>query len=193
MASEKLLGILEQLGSDELQKFQWYLNQGVEKFVFIAKCKLEGATRTDTVDVMKQTYKTDGAVKVTHLILDKMKLNELADQLKMECGEAEAALPNFDSTPHPPGKDFLLTHRAALATRINTLRAVLRGLQHHHVLSDEDAEEVDSKATKTLKNEALLAKLFKKGEKAQAVFYKVLKDSDRYMVDDLEENNAKTA
>ncbi|CAB1344235.1 unnamed protein product [Coregonus sp. 'balchen'] len=55
------------------------------------------------------------------------------------------------------------------------------------VLIDEEREEVVSKSTKTLQNQALLDMVVRKGARAQEHIYQVLKEVDPYLVEDLEE------
>uniref|UniRef100_A0AAZ1XC05 B30.2/SPRY domain-containing protein n=1 Tax=Oreochromis aureus TaxID=47969 RepID=A0AAZ1XC05_OREAU len=67
-----LLHMLEDLGKEELECFQWYLQNGPGgDFMTIKKCRLENAQRRQTVDVMVQTY-SDRVMEVARLILKKM-------------------------------------------------------------------------------------------------------------------------
>ncbi|XP_044200291.1 NLR family CARD domain-containing protein 3-like [Thunnus albacares] len=68
-----LLECLEDLGSDDFEKFKWYLyQQGVLKgFKAIPKYRLEKANRFETVDQMVKNYSED-AIKVTKMILGKI-------------------------------------------------------------------------------------------------------------------------
>lgn len=79
---ELLLGVLEDLGNEELKIFQWFLQQSdiLEDFRAIPKSRLEKADRQDTLDVMVQTYEND-AVEVTKMVLSKMKRNDLVQNL----------------------------------------------------------------------------------------------------------------
>lgn len=69
---EQLLGMLDDLGEEELDRFHWYLQNGGD-FIPIKKSRLEKANRTATVDLMVGTYPTDHVMKVAELILTKMK------------------------------------------------------------------------------------------------------------------------
>lgn len=69
---EQLLGMLDDLGEEELDRFHWYLQNG-DDFTPIKKSRLEKANRTATVDLMVETYPTDHVMKVAELILKKMK------------------------------------------------------------------------------------------------------------------------
>ncbi|XP_046881699.1 NACHT, LRR and PYD domains-containing protein 12-like isoform X1 [Hypomesus transpacificus] len=88
---EQLLGTLEKLGEDDLKTFQWFLkNKVLDGFDPIPKSRLEGAARTDTVDRMVDTYRLEGALKITVEILGKMDQNNLAKWLMSVSGAEEA-------------------------------------------------------------------------------------------------------
>ncbi|XP_037387991.1 NACHT, LRR and PYD domains-containing protein 3-like isoform X2 [Pygocentrus nattereri] len=82
-----LLDILEELLSDDLKKYQWYLTNGVEGFRHIPKSLMENANRSDTVDTMVDRYSPDGAVEITLKILNRMNQNELAEKLRSNLRE----------------------------------------------------------------------------------------------------------
>uniref|UniRef100_A0A8C9XRR8 NACHT domain-containing protein n=1 Tax=Sander lucioperca TaxID=283035 RepID=A0A8C9XRR8_SANLU len=79
---EVVLGILEDLGAEDLGKFQWYLQQEgtLEDFPAIPKSKLENVTRVKTVDQMFSTYCIN-TVNVTRIVLKKIYQNELVRNL----------------------------------------------------------------------------------------------------------------
>uniref|UniRef100_A0AAR2KX94 B30.2/SPRY domain-containing protein n=1 Tax=Pygocentrus nattereri TaxID=42514 RepID=A0AAR2KX94_PYGNA len=85
-----LLDILEELLSDDLKKYQWYLTNGVEGFRHIPKSLMENANRSDTVDTMVDRYSPDGAVEITLKILNRMNQNELAEKLRSNLRESNA-------------------------------------------------------------------------------------------------------
>ncbi|XP_013986677.1 uncharacterized protein isoform X2 [Salmo salar] len=95
-------------------------------------------------------------------------------------------------TPIPPGRAFITKHRMALETRLGVLRPILLHLQQpdRGVLIDEEREEVLSKTPKTLQNQALLDMVIRKGARAQEHFYQALREADRCLVEDLEEQTA---
>uniref|UniRef100_A0A672GYW1 Pyrin domain-containing protein n=1 Tax=Salarias fasciatus TaxID=181472 RepID=A0A672GYW1_SALFA len=72
---EILLGILEDLGHEDFDNFQWYLwhDRVLEGFKSIPKSKLEGLDRKNTVDEMIQAYSIH-TLKVTKMVLEKMKM-----------------------------------------------------------------------------------------------------------------------
>ncbi|XP_045066652.1 NACHT, LRR and PYD domains-containing protein 6-like [Coregonus clupeaformis] len=84
---ERLLAILEDLGSEELNKFKWHLtiDKLLDGFLHIPKCQLEKSERQDTVDQMVQKYRENGAVMITLEVLKRMSRNDLAEKLKRDC------------------------------------------------------------------------------------------------------------
>lgn len=70
--------MLEQMTADELGLFHSLLSKRSDP---IPVGRLEGADRRKTVDMLLQQYQTRGSREVTQSILEKMNLNELANQL----------------------------------------------------------------------------------------------------------------
>ncbi|XP_051237200.1 NACHT, LRR and PYD domains-containing protein 12 isoform X2 [Dicentrarchus labrax] len=83
MTKVDLLNTLEDLRADEFKAFKWYLRQPdiLEGYSTIRVSKLEWAERLDTVDVMVNTYKLHGALKVTMKVLQKMSRGDLVQSL----------------------------------------------------------------------------------------------------------------
>lgn len=109
----------------------------------------------------------------------------LPDVISTVSAVSPAAPPANPSAP--PGRAFIRRQRMALETRLGLLQSLFRGLQDCGVLNDEEREEVVSKSTKTLQNQALLDMVVRKGARAQEHFYQVLKEVDPCLVEDLEE------
>ncbi|KAG8014905.1 hypothetical protein GBF38_003613 [Nibea albiflora] len=83
MSSEDLLNTVEDLTDDELKNFKWYLKQPdvLDGYQTIKVSKLEKADRRDIVDLMVNTYKLHGALKVTKKALEKINRNDLVQSL----------------------------------------------------------------------------------------------------------------
>ncbi|XP_034743221.1 uncharacterized protein LOC117953906 isoform X2 [Etheostoma cragini] len=79
---EVVLRILEALGAEDFEKFNWHLQQegALNDFPAIPKSKLEKETRLNTVDMMFQTYSMK-IIDVTRIVLVKMNLNDLVKKL----------------------------------------------------------------------------------------------------------------
>ncbi|KAL7370595.1 hypothetical protein ABVT39_005026 [Epinephelus coioides] len=76
----KLWKALEELKDDEFKKFKWFLKQDN-----ISAAQLEKADRQDTVDLMAQKYGSNGAVKETMTVLEKISRIDLVQGLKNSC------------------------------------------------------------------------------------------------------------
>lgn len=79
--SDVLLETLEGLEKESFKSFKRKLGQDVGQFPRIAKCKLEDKDRSDVVDQMVETYGQNKAVDVTILVLQKIRQNQLAEDL----------------------------------------------------------------------------------------------------------------
>ncbi|KAA0722781.1 Histone H2B 1/2 [Triplophysa tibetana] len=80
---EILLKCLDDLKSEDLRRFTWYLTGGDRKSK-IPKSKLENKTTCDVVSCMIDHYQEDGAGRETLRILKKMNQNNLAEELQEE-------------------------------------------------------------------------------------------------------------
>ncbi|XP_076879362.1 uncharacterized protein LOC143527887 isoform X2 [Brachyhypopomus gauderio] len=101
---KQLLGILQELQTEELKLFQWHLTSGVKDFKHIPKALLEKDDRCVTVDKMVQTYGSVGAVEIMLATLKEMNQNQLAEELRARTREVvdisgENSKDVFTSTP----------------------------------------------------------------------------------------------
>ncbi|XP_032363355.1 E3 ubiquitin-protein ligase TRIM39-like [Etheostoma spectabile] len=82
MTAVDLFNTLENLKEEEFMTFKWYLQQEVlEGFQPIKVSKLEKAEMQDTVDVMVNTYRLEGALTVTKKVLENISRNDLVQSL----------------------------------------------------------------------------------------------------------------
>ncbi|XP_029313508.1 NACHT, LRR and PYD domains-containing protein 3-like isoform X2 [Cottoperca gobio] len=94
MMAEDLLNALEDLRDDEFKDFIWHLQQPdiLENCQTIKVSKLEKAERRDTVDLMVNTYKLHGALKVTKEVLKKINRNDLVQSLSDASSGSEVSV-----------------------------------------------------------------------------------------------------
>ncbi|XP_028430193.1 NLR family CARD domain-containing protein 3-like [Perca flavescens] len=85
---EVILGTLEDLGTEDFEKFKWHLQQkgALGDFPAIRKSKMENVNRVKTVDQMFSTYSMN-TIKVTKIVLVKMNQNELVKNLSITISE----------------------------------------------------------------------------------------------------------
>lgn len=82
-----LYHILDCLNSTELNRFRSYLSDKTQaEFQPIPGGKLENTDVTDVVDKMKQFYTSNGSIKITLNILEKMKRYDLTDEINSQLG-----------------------------------------------------------------------------------------------------------
>ncbi|CAI5672457.1 unnamed protein product [Oreochromis niloticus] len=91
---EVLLGILEDLGGDDFEKFKWYLknNGSVEGLRAIPESKLENAERMKVVDLMFHTYSIN-TFEVTKNLLGSINRNDLLENLNDIIPDPKEILP----------------------------------------------------------------------------------------------------
>ncbi|XP_064866842.1 NACHT, LRR and PYD domains-containing protein 3-like [Oncorhynchus nerka] len=84
---ERLLAVLDDLGSEELKRFKWHLTTENQQdgFPHIPKGQLETSDGLDIVDQMVQKYRGNVAVQITLDILKKISRNDLAEKLNRDC------------------------------------------------------------------------------------------------------------
>lgn len=73
-----MLQVLQSLGSEDVQMFQYYLTLQPDPIAF---SQLENVGRTRTVELLIQQYTSEGARQVAVEILRNMKFHQLADEL----------------------------------------------------------------------------------------------------------------
>uniref|UniRef100_A0A672GD08 Pyrin domain-containing protein n=1 Tax=Salarias fasciatus TaxID=181472 RepID=A0A672GD08_SALFA len=78
---EILLGILEDLGREDFERFKWYLglDEVLEGFKPIPRSKLESSGRIDMVDTMVQAYSSH-ALEVTKMVLERMRMTHIWEE-----------------------------------------------------------------------------------------------------------------
>lgn len=80
--AELLLKILEDLLKADFDEFKWFLTLdllgGCEP---IPRCRLQDASRIETVDILLKRYGEEKAVKVAAEVLKKMKMNKATEDL----------------------------------------------------------------------------------------------------------------
>ncbi|KAI4833175.1 hypothetical protein KUCAC02_016089 [Chaenocephalus aceratus] len=95
-----LLEVLENLSTDELNKFKWFLGLKILKGCDpILTSYLESPHRQDTVSKMMQSYGEENAVNMTVAILRQIKLNNAAEDLHKSHTEETAAKGKVPRTP----------------------------------------------------------------------------------------------
>ncbi|XP_062294379.1 NACHT, LRR and PYD domains-containing protein 3-like [Scomber scombrus] len=102
---EDLLNTLEELRHQEFQDFKWYLQQPdiLTGCQTIKASRLEKAERRDTVDLMVQTCKLHGALKVTKKVLGKINRKDLVQSLSDTSSEPQVDVSDGKETSEKRG------------------------------------------------------------------------------------------
>ncbi|MEQ2313079.1 hypothetical protein AMECASPLE_037919 [Ameca splendens] len=100
MTPEDLLNTLDNLGNEEFIRFKWFLQNidCLQDFPTIKKGQLQMANREDTVDLMVQTYRLPGALKVTGKILEKINRNDLLQSLSVSNSKPEVCVGDVEDS-----------------------------------------------------------------------------------------------
>ncbi|XP_061579380.1 NACHT, LRR and PYD domains-containing protein 12-like [Cololabis saira] len=100
MTPADLLNILEDLDNEEFDKFKWFLQQAdsLQGLAAIKKSHLQTANRTDTVDLMVQTYRLPGAVGATRKLLERIGRNDLLQSLSASSSSPEENVSDVGET-----------------------------------------------------------------------------------------------
>ncbi|KAI3366976.1 hypothetical protein L3Q82_009253 [Scortum barcoo] len=84
---EELWNILQEFTDNDFKAFKWFLKEDdiVEGFPGIPVAQLEKAERQETVDLMVQKHQSNGALKLSLKILEKISRNDLVKRLENFC------------------------------------------------------------------------------------------------------------
>ncbi|XP_018945000.1 stonustoxin subunit alpha-like [Cyprinus carpio] len=151
--SEQLLAALDDLVTDELKRFKWYLRN---RNCFSAAA-LEKADAPDTVDLIMKRFGPEKAVKITVDILRKMDHNHVAEQLenKQKQAQAESSIEDpalveansklirgtFTSIV-PRTRNDLLRYYHRLTLDLNTVNKRLRLSESNRVITGTETEQL---------------------------------------------------
>ncbi|KAI3363533.1 hypothetical protein L3Q82_012139 [Scortum barcoo] len=97
MMVKDLLNTLDNLRAEEFERFKWFLQQSdiLEVLPAIKVSELEKAERWETVNLMENTYKLHGALKVTKKVLENIPRMDLVQSLP-------------DISPVPNGQSYFI-------------------------------------------------------------------------------------
>ncbi|XP_036268935.1 apoptosis-associated speck-like protein containing a CARD isoform X3 [Pipistrellus kuhlii] len=170
---DAILDALEELTADELKKFKLKLQNAPMRdgYSRIPRGALQRMDAVDLADRLVSCYLEAYAAELTAQLLRDMGMQEAAEQLQAR-SRARA--------PH-----FMDRHREALVRRVTDVSGVLDAL-HGRVLSEEQYQAVRAEAT----NQDKMRKLFSFAPAwnltCKDLFLQALRDTQPYLVDDLE-------
>ncbi|XP_032366056.1 uncharacterized protein LOC116684688, partial [Etheostoma spectabile] len=127
---EVVLRILQALGAEDFETFNWHLQQegALNDFPAIPRCKLEKETRLNTVDMMLQTY-SKHIIDVTRIVLVKMNRYDLVKKL-----------PRRGEVNNPEGEEIRAECQQNLKSKLDRkFQRVLKGLLRRNQKPDQRA------------------------------------------------------
>ncbi|XP_072563200.1 GTPase IMAP family member 8-like [Paramormyrops kingsleyae] len=163
-----LLQIMDDLVDDELKRFKFHLNtQVMDGFQPIPVSQLERADRTDTVKKMKDNYDTEGALQITHAILKKMDMNDLAKKLQ-----------NIMNMARSPPHSLSISSRGTTSVTLTWEQPKgMEDISHSYSVTWTDSSSSQSRSIITDENEVVLSSL-RPGTEYSLSVCTMLKDTD---------------
>ncbi|CAI5661638.1 unnamed protein product [Oreochromis niloticus] len=211
---EKLLGMLEDLKKDELEKFKWFLRDRdvLVELQPIPESRLEKTSTCNLVDLMLQTY-TEKSVEVTKKVLKKItsSLQKAACSVfyphqAFPTGYIQRG-PDQDVDPQalawlsvhlwlftsiqtslssPAAENpFVDKHRVELIQRVSNIEPILDELLKEKVIQQESYDRIRALQTSQEKMRELYSGPLKAGSASKDVFYQILQTHERLLVNDL--------
>ncbi|XP_065435789.1 caspase recruitment domain-containing protein 8-like isoform X2 [Chrysemys picta bellii] len=107
------------------------------------------------------------------------------------CLAGDVKIPAASSQTLPArGESFVKKHREQLRRRMRVIYPILARLRDIEAMNSDEEEEVLSMQNKQkVMNEALLQLVERKGARAQEELYQSLRETDPYLVQDLEQSS----
>ncbi|KAM3870918.1 protein NLRC3-like [Diretmus argenteus] len=179
---QQLSRTLQALKDDELERFQWILQQGdvlLEDCPAIPTCQLEKADRSGTVDQMVQTYGgVPGALEVTRKVLVEINRNDLVQSLS-------------DISSGPKERHFVARHRAALIQKVTLVAPVLDQLLDQNVINQEMYDKIRCQSTSQEQMRLLFCgPLNATGNKGREILYKILQRDQPMLIENLKSRSS---
>ncbi|XP_029939750.1 NLR family CARD domain-containing protein 3-like [Salarias fasciatus] len=119
---EILLGILEDLGREDFERFKWYLglDEVLEGFKPIPRSKLESSGRIDMVDTMVQAYSSH-ALEVTKMVLERMRMTHIWEEHARNIFEPEGQKSPEEDLLSAESKSCQINLKANLKTKFENV------------------------------------------------------------------------
>ncbi|XP_036136214.1 apoptosis-associated speck-like protein containing a CARD isoform X1 [Molossus molossus] len=189
---DAILDALEDLTTDELKKFKLKLLSVPlrEGYGRIPRGALLPMDAVDLTDKLVSYYLEAYAAELTALLLRDMGMQETAERLQKASQGPGAAPAGFKSPPQMAAKSaphFMDQHREALIKRVTDVDGVLDAL-YQKVLTEEQYQAVRAEATNPAKMRKLYSFAPAWNLTCKDLLLQALKDTQPYLVDDLEKS-----
>ncbi|KAM4568376.1 NACHT, LRR and PYD domains-containing protein 1b allele 5-like [Fundulus diaphanus] len=154
---------LENLSVQNFQKFCFALvdRRGEPR---VSRCRVEGKSRLEVVDVLTSTFTENRAVMVAVELLKDINCNLEAETLE---------------------EHFVDQHMDQLVQRVTSIAPILDKLLKAKIMQDETYDEISALPTCQAKMRALYRGPLKAGKRCKDVFYEILEELEPYLIKDL--------
>ncbi|KAK9970169.1 hypothetical protein ABG768_026134 [Culter alburnus] len=185
-----LLECLDELDSKEMDLFKWHLTRGIDDFK-IPKSRLENKLSFEVVGCMIEHYLSDGAGKLTLLILEKMKMMDLAEKLRKNLGHSMDTLQSKHNTEAgtsqkqercKSGAEFVDKHRTEMIRAVSLVKPIADDMK---LLIGNEKYQIILKSDTTHEQMRKLLD-FLTVDRLKEEFYQSLKEHEKFLVEDLE-------
>ncbi|XP_067296743.1 guanylate-binding protein 4-like [Pseudorasbora parva] len=181
---ELLLKALEELTTDKLKKFKWFL----KSHGTIPAAVLERKDAIETVDVMVEREGPEGAVKITLDILRKMSENNLAKQLEnwteKKLINQKKDEPRLNSEAY---KARLFDKRwSDLVQRVKNVRSIADKLLQQKTIHEEQYSQITrGHLTSADSMREICGIMRSQSDAVKAKFISILQEEEPYLLEDL--------
>ncbi|CAK6980204.1 Hypothetical predicted protein [Scomber scombrus] len=184
LQEDQLLAELSALSDVDLWRVQWGLSQNLLQNVPPVPPRwLRTADAAGTAKILQRCFQHEGALAVL------TEVQALIGSKGQVCGLRRSHSDTQVLRPGPsprPGPDFVRTQRRNLISRIQQPLNVLNVLQSHGFLNASHRDVIRVYALRKHKNQVLVDLVLNKGDRAQEMFYKVLRELEPFLLQELD-------
>ncbi|XP_014892415.1 apoptosis-associated speck-like protein containing a CARD [Poecilia latipinna] len=180
-AKKLLCNKLEDLSAENFKRFRTEL---VDRKDGVRMIQVEGKDVLEVSEVMVNVHTERKALKVAEEILREIRCEQDADELAEEA--KKAGLCSSDGSSDE--EHFVDRHRDELIQRVTTVPSILDKLLKAKVIQAETYDEIMSLRPAQAQMRRLYRDIGGGGRSAKDLFLQILKDQQRFLIDDLMKN-----
>ncbi|CAK6958901.1 apoptosis-associated speck-like protein containing a CARD [Scomber scombrus] len=173
-----LSNMLADLKKDDLAKFCSQLVDRREE-PRVRRNRVEGKSFLEIADVLVSAFTEQGALDVATEILNDIDCQNDAKNLAEDTRELTS---KSGSTGN---KHFVDKHKVELIQRVSNTDSILDGLFDHDVIPQEVYDKIRAVPTTQARVRELYCGPLKAGQECKNVFYKLLEQHEKFLVEDL--------
>ncbi|XP_053182703.1 apoptosis-associated speck-like protein containing a CARD [Scomber japonicus] len=165
----------------------------------VRRNRVEGKSFLEIADVLVSTFTEEGAVDVAKEILNDIDCQNDAKDLDEDTRELLSKSVSTGTASSPAGaasgntkadeKHFVDKHKVQLIQRVSNTDCILDGLFDHDVIPQEVYDRIRALPTSQARVRELYCGPLKAGQDCKNVFYQLLEQHEKFLVDDLKKNH----